>query len=105
MPAEPVRTRRLLHLVDAAEQEIRGHFTRVREPADVAEGRLSLARLEMRHGGRLKIGAFGEPTLAELALADYSARMAVSGLTRAARIAGMAHASSAATSISTMTDA
>jgi putative ABC transport system permease protein len=38
-------------------------------------------------------------------LADYSARIALSGLTRAARIAGMAHASSAATSISTMTDA
>ena len=43
-------------------------------------------------------------TLAGPALADYSARMALRGLTRAARSAGMAHATSAATSISTTTD-
>jgi hypothetical protein len=41
----------------------RAHLNRVREPAEVVEGRLSRARLEMRNGGRLKIGPFAEAIL------------------------------------------
>src|SRR5262245_43183464 len=40
MAMQSVRARRLLHLLDAAEQEIRGDFERVGEPAEIVEGRL-----------------------------------------------------------------
>jgi hypothetical protein len=60
--------------------------------------------------GQLSCGeVMGAPVTVRAAspslIADYSPRIALTGLTRAARIAGMAHASSAATSISTMTEA
>jgi hypothetical protein len=63
------------------------------------------AHYRLRAGMEIAMRPDVNPLQLKFMLADYSARIALSGLTRAARIAGMAHASSAATSISTMTDA
>src|SRR5262245_37375497 len=59
MAMQPVGARRLLHLVDAAEQEVCGDFQRIGEPAEIVKGRLPRARLEMRDGRGLQVGAVG----------------------------------------------
>jgi len=52
MSVEPVGARQTIQLFDPAEEVIRRHVERIRQAAQVVEGRLSRSRFKMRDRGR-----------------------------------------------------
>ena len=81
MTIQPVCFSKGLHIGHPAEQVVRGHLESVRQPAEVVEGGLPAAGLEMGNRRGLKTGALGELSLTQTTLFTGAAEALSGGRT------------------------